>query len=309
MEVLKKPFIRKILPQRRLDSHKGENGRVLIVGGSIDFFGAPILAGLGALYSGADLVTLVVPECNFEVSRSFYPDFIVRKYSGNYLNARALDVIHSLLEKTDALLMGPGLSKNEEALRIVGKILGNVGCPTVLDADALPAVRNALQIARVSPLIITPHSGEFEMIAERIAPDLSDEEKIRVLKKYAERWNTTILLKGPIDLIVPSDSVSHSDSTAIPSDSVHEIFMNETGNAGMTVGGTGDVLAGLITSLIAQKPLCVENAQNCNGVFEATCLAAYLNGLAGEMLFKQKGFAFSATDLALELPYAIRAVL
>lgn len=282
--VLKKSEVRKMLPSRSPDSHKGENGRVLIIGGSMDYFGAPILAGLGSLYSGADLTYLLVPECNFDVSRSFYPDFIVRKYNGNVLNFRSFEPATELLGNVDAVLMGPGLSKDAEAVRSCEKFLERIELPVVIDADALPSILSAEPKSN-RPIVITPHLGEFNgLIEEDISKAMPEEEIEKLLQKYAKQWHAVILLKGVIDRI------------AAPNE---EIYLNVTGNAGMTVGGTGDVLAGLVTSLIAQGM----------SPFPAACAAAFVNGLAGESLFKQKGNAFSATDLALELPYTIREIL
>lgn len=273
-----------MLPSRDPDSHKGENGRVLIIGGSIDYFGAPILAGLGSLYSGADLTSLLVPECNFDVSRSFYPDFIVRKYNGNVLNFRSFEPATELLGNVDAVLMGPGLSKDAEAIRSCEKFLQRIELPVVVDADALLSIPSAESKSH-RPLIITPHLGEFNnLIEEEITKATPEEEIEKLLQKYAKQWNAIILLKGVMDRI------------AAPNE---EIYLNVTGNAGMTVGGTGDVLAGLVTSLIAQGL----------APFTAACAAAFINGLAGESLFKQKGYAFSATDLALELPYTLHEIL
>lgn len=290
MEILKKSHVKKMLPVRHPDSHKGENGRIVIIGGSLEFFGAPILAGLGALYSGADLVTLVVPECNFEVSRTFYPDFIVRKYGGNHLNLRALDVIHPLLDIADSLIIGPGLTQNEEIFHALSKILDRAKQPVVLDADALPAILMT-KPKEARPLVITPHVAEFnELIDENFSYDLPEDEKIGLLKKYAEKWNVTFLLKGPRDYIFPSPREKNSLASLGA--------VNQTGNAGMTVGGTGDVLAGMVGSEIAQGA----------SPFEACCIAAYVNGAAGDVLEKNKGFAFSATDIALELPYIIKSL-
>lgn len=280
---LTKSAIRKILPRRKTDSHKGDNGRVLIIGGSIDFYGAPILSGLGALYSGCDLVYLLVPECNFEVSRSFYPDFIVRKYGGNYLNVRALDAAAPLLEKSDTVLIGPGLTNNEDILTNVIKLLKKIEVPVVLDADALPAVLE-VEPKQNRPIILTPHHGEFKnLISEMLDDETPEEETMKLLKKYAEQWQAVILLKGYNDFIASADG---------------NLFISTTGNPGMTVGGTGDVLSGLIASLLSQKLTPVE----------AASAGAFINGWAGDNLLEQKGFAFSATDLALELPYAIREV-
>ena len=124
---IKKADVAKMLPRRESSSHKGQNGRVLVVGGSIDYYGAPVLSGLGALYSGADLVYLYVPECNFECTRSLYPDFIVKKYPGEYLTERyAEQIINFGKEKCDSVLIGPGLTDNEKVMLAVQEIVENL---------------------------------------------------------------------------------------------------------------------------------------------------------------------------------------
>lgn len=286
--IIKKSEVKKLFPRRGLESHKGDNGRVLIVGGSLEFFGAPILAGLGALNSGADLVTLLVPECNFEVSRSFYPDFIVRKYPGNYLNGRVLDHLPDLFNKTDAILIGPGITEDPEILRVVSRIVQKAPCSCVLDAEAIPALAllglpTDNQAERAGKLVITPHRAEMNEITEGPLPEDFD-ELTETVSGFAEKWGVTILLKGHRDIIAAPEKPPR---------------LNETGNAGMTVGGTGDVLAGFVTSLIAQHI----------PAYEASICAAFLNGASGDNLFRHKGYQFTATDLALELPYAIHSIV
>jgi len=273
-----------MFPRRRLDSHKGQNGRVLVIGGSVDYFGAPLLAALGVLGSGADLVYLLVPECNFEISRSFYPDFIVRKYIGNYINSRTLDVALEMAKKVDSILVGPGVSEDPESLRVITRIIQKTTCPIILDAEAIPAIGQlglpALTENNTQPRItITPNMAEMDEITEGVLPDDPDEE-IRLVEDFAKKWDVTILLKKPASIIA---------SPNLPT------RINPTGNAGMTVGGSGDVLAGIVASLIAQgmKP------------YEACISASFLFGLTGEVLYAQKGFNYLATDLALELPYLI----
>lgn len=273
-----------MFPRRRLDSHKGQNGRVLVIGGSIDYFGAPLLAALGVLGSGADLVYLLVPECNFEISRSFYPDFIVRKYIGNYINSRTLDVALEMAKKIDSILIGPGVSEDPESLRVITRIIQKTTCPIILDAEAIPAIGQlglpALTENNIQPRItITPNMAEMDEITEGVLPD-DPEEEIRLVEDFAKKWDVTILLKKPTSIIA---------SPNLPT------RINPTGNAGMTVGGSGDVLAGFVASLIAQgmKP------------YEACISASFLFGLTGEMLYAQKGFNYLATDLVLELPYLI----
>ncbi|MEK7172154.1 MAG: NAD(P)H-hydrate dehydratase [Patescibacteria group bacterium] len=289
--VIKKSEVAKIFPHRNPKSHKGDNGRVLIIGGSVNYFGAPVLAGLGALNSGADLVYLLVPECNFDVSRSFYPDFIVRKYPGNFLNSRVLDNISELLDKVDAVLIGPGLSEEVEILRTVTLIIKKAKCPIILDAEAIPAIAQLGLIGdktgyheNLPEIIITPHRNEMNELLEGETLPEDTEEQIKAVEDFAKKWNVTVLLKGHMDIIASPN---------------RETRANLTGNAGMTVGGSGDVLAGFVTSLIAQhaRP------------YEACKCSAFLMGLAGDNLYKSKGYNFIATDLAQELPYTIYSVI
>ncbi len=275
-----------MFPRRSPDSHKGQNGRVLIIGGSLNYFGAPVLAGLGALGSGADLVYLLVPECNFDVSRSFYPDFIVRKYPGNFVNSRTLDAALELLTNVDVVLMGPGVSEDPESVRIIARIIQKTECHIVLDAEAIPAIAQlGLQSTteKNHRLTITPHRREMDEITEGALPE-DPEELEKVVADFAHKWGVTILMKGPRDII------------ASPHQAVR---VNTTGNAGMTVGGTGDILAGLTASLIAQHV----------SPYEACQSAAFLNGAAGDNLYRQKGYNFMATDVALELPYTIHSIV
>ncbi|MBI4995116.1 NAD(P)H-hydrate dehydratase [Candidatus Peregrinibacteria bacterium] len=278
--IIKKSETAKLFPRRNPKSHKGDNGRVLIIGGSIDYFGAPILAGLGALNSGTDLVYLLVPECNFEVTRSFYPDFIVRKYPGNFINSRILDHIDEFLGKADAVLIGPGVSEESEIISTVARIVKKAKCPVVLDAEAIPAIA---QLGLMSGITITPHRGEMDEITEGALPEDFD-SLVKTVEDFSKKWGVTILLKGHRDIIAAPDKPAR---------------VNETGNAGMTVGGSGDVLAGFTASLIAQ------HMQS----YEACQCAAFLLGLTGDNLYKHKGYNFIATDLALELPYTIHSIV
>lgn len=287
--IVKKSDVAKIYPRRNPLSHKGQNGRVLIIGGSINFFGAPILAGLGALYGGADQIYLLVPECNFEVSRSFYPDFIVRKYSGNSINTRTIDAAIELLPKVDAVLIGPGVSEDSEVLATIIGIIEKCECQIVLDAEAIPAIAHLGLLSRESAnrpaprITITPHRREMDELLEGDLPNDPHEEE-EIVSNFAEKWGVTVLLKSPRDVIASPHRPP---------------FTNQTGNAGMTVGGSGDVLAGFTASLIAQGA----------SSYDACRAAAYLFGLTGDNLFRQKGYNFIATDLALELPYTIKSII
>jgi NAD(P)H-hydrate epimerase len=271
-----------MLPNRLANSHKGENGRVLIVGGSIDYYGAPILAGLGALYSGADLVYLYVPECNFEVSRSLYPDFIVKKYAGDYLTERYASNIVEFGKDCDSVLIGPGLGNEEKVIDGVLEIIKNLHIPTVLDADAISALKKIDKFPLSQSVVVTPHKNEFNSLIDREIDVREDDSKsVILLRSISMDLHINVLLKGPLDYVSSEDG---------------NVEINSTGNSGMTVGGTGDVLAGVLASFLAQG---VEP-------FDAARCAAHFVGKAGDMLKKEKGFAFSASDLAFKMPYVLK---
>jgi ADP-dependent NAD(P)H-hydrate dehydratase / NAD(P)H-hydrate epimerase len=276
--------IKKIYPRRDPSSHKGMNGKVLVVGGSREYYGAPLLSALGALYGGVDLVYLLVPESNFDVSRSMYPDFIVRSFPGDFLNEEAVETVLGLAQKCDAVLLGPGLGERLETNEALLKIVKNLRIPTVLDATAIQVFQHIKEVPE-QQIVLTPHHNEFETLTGKdikIAGSLSG--KIVLLRTLAADLKINILLKGPHDLLASEDG---------------EILRNTTGNAGMTVGGSGDVLCGYIAGLIAQ------------GVspFAACQIGAYVLGKAGEELCKSKGYNYSASDLAMELPYTARATV
>jgi len=282
LKQIKKSDMRKLLPKRSAVSHKGQNGRVMIVGGSIDYYGAPILASLAAVYSGADLVYLFVPECNFENARSMYPDFIVRKFPGEYLTERAASGIIDFGKKCDSILIGPGLSKNEGAIEGATEIVRNLHIPTVLDADAIRVLKNIKKFPLQQPVVITPHSNEFRNLVDReITVKVEDTKSIILLRSISMDLHISVLLKGPRDYVSSEEG---------------EVMVNTTGNAGMTIGGSGDVLAGCSASFMAQG---VEG-------YDAARAAAFVTGTAGDLLFKEKGASFSASDIAFKLPYAIK---
>ena len=282
LKEIKKSEIMKMLPKRSPSSHKGDNGRVLIVGGSIDYYGAPVLSGMGSLYSGADLVYLYVPECNFECTRSLYPDFIVKKYPGEYLSERYSEQIIEFAKNCDSVLIGPGLSDNETSLDAVVEIVKNLHVPTVLDADAIFALKKIDKFPLQQQIVVTPHHNEFKNLVDReIFVKEEDTKSVILLRSISMDLHINVLLKGNIDYVSSEEGY---------------VEANRTGNAGMTIGGSGDVLAGVVATFLAQ---------GLEG-FDAARCAAYVTGKAGDLLQKQKGFNFSASDIATALPYVLK---
>src|SRR3990167_2109173 len=263
-DIISKSIAVSHFPKRKVSSHKGDNGRVLIVGGSIDYYGAPILSALGALYSGVDVVYLYVPECNFECTISMYPDFIVKKYPGEFLTERYAENIIEFGKKCGSILIGPGLGEREQTMSAVTEIVKNLHIPTVLDSAAMLVLKKIEKFPLQQPIVITPHQNEFQNLVDReIHVTEEDSKSIIFLRSLSMDLHINVLLKSYVDYVSSEEGV---------------VETNFTGNAGMTVGGTGDVLAGVAASFLAQ---------GLDG-FDAARCAAYFTGAAGDFLNKQK---------------------
>jgi len=271
---LAKGNVSKMLIPRKKDSHKGQNGRVLIVGGSWKYYGSPALVAKAALRAGADLAYLLVPEKIAPTVASYSPDFIVWGYAGNSLNAGAFELFEQLAKKTDALVIGNGLSKEAEALDVAARMTERWKKPLVIDADCIGRVTKA-------GALYTPHVVEFKRLASEPMYE-SLKERCGQVAATAKRLGGTVLLKGAVDVI--------SDGKTIA--------LNRTGNAGMTCGGTGDTLAGICGAFLAAG----------SRTFEAACAGAYINGLAGDLAQKELGYSLMASDIIEKLPQALKTV-
>jgi NAD(P)H-hydrate epimerase len=267
------------LKNRSADSHKGNNGRLLIVGGSGDYSGAPAIAGMAAIGAGADLVYVAAPEKAAEAIKSTSPDLIVKSLEGDKLSLEHGDEILSLSQKVDAVLIGPGAGIDDETSKLFNVLVTKIKKPIVLDADSLKQVEMAL-IKNRDDIILTPHIFEFKSFFKinsdlKLDIDSYDfkkvDENITEFQKVARQIRATVIVKGQYDLILSGT----------------KFRINKSGNPGMTVGGTGDALAGIAASLLAQGL----------ATFDSACLGVFINGLAGDEAFKEKGNGFSATDL------------
>lgn len=259
------------IPARSGLEHKGDYGRVLVVGGSVDYVGAPSLAALGALRTGCDLVYLAVPSYVAD-HMSFNSNFIVKPLKSEHF-LREKDVESILESNYDVLVLGNGLGVKEESREAVRDIVKSVDKPMVLDADALKLIKP--KHLRDS-MVLTPHAGEFKILFD----EYSEEDRMKLVEKHARDSGATILLKGSVDV------VSNGERTRL----------NKSGNPALTVGGTGDVLAGVIAGLIAQN----------KKLYESACAGAFLNGLAGDLAFSDLGYSLLATDVVDYLPDAIK---
>ncbi len=272
------------IPRMKETCKKGDKGRILVVGGSKDFTGAPALAALAALKGGADLAIVVAPRPAVNVVRSFSPDIIcVEGSEKEYLGPEAAEVVSKFVEKVDAVLIGPGLGLYEECTECVKAVIDVVkraGKKLVIDADAIKALAKlGVNTLEGADAVVTPHHGEFRVLTgidiSRSEPLVSQIEKV---VKFSKSTGVKVLLKGPYDIIASGERYK----------------VNITGNPAMSVGGTGDVLAGLTTAFSVWA-----------GTFMGACLAAYVTGLAGDLALKERGSYITASDVIEAIPKAI----
>lgn len=265
-----------LLPDRNPWGHKGNFGKLLLLCGSRGYTGAAFFAAMGALRSGAGLVFLGVPESIYgiEAVKLNEPVIFPLPDAGGRLSADAVPEILTRLPQMDAVLVGPGLGQSEGTLAVVRAVLEKAECPVVVDADGinvLSAHRDLLR-GRKSPTILTPHDGEFARLGGVIG-----EDRMSAVAALAEELGCVVLLKGHETCI--------TDGT--------DGYLNPTGNPGMAVGGSGDVLAGVITAMLGAglPPL------------EAAACGAWLHGAAGDRCAAELGqYGMLPTDMLSALP-------
>lgn len=252
----------KILPDRNPLAHKGDFGRVLLLCGSRGYTGAAALAAMGALRSGAGLVYLGVPESIYAIEAVKLTEPIVFPLpdEGGMLSAEAVAEVMDLLPKMDAVLIGPGLGQSQGTLAVLKTVLRGFSGPVVVDADGINLLsrHKYLLRGRTAPTILTPHDGEFIRLAGSLRMDRS-----AAVCELAGELGCIIVLKG------------HETLTTDAS----VCYRNRTGNPGMAVGGSGDVLAGMIVSFLGQgiDPL------------DAAAAAVWLHGAAGDQCARELG--------------------
>ena len=256
--------------QRAQDSHKGENGKVAIIGGSRHQHGAPLFSALAAEKSGADLLYVFVPACHEEVAKAASLNFQVHTFGddskiGDEMSDDDIKNMLEVLATMDCAVIGPGLSRSASSLKAIDRLVASAPCPMVLDASSLQPT--TLKAAAGKQVVLTPHLGELE----RMGIQIDD------LPSIAKKHNAVILVKSEISL-----AVSEMGDT-------HEIA---GGNAGLTVGGTGDATAGLIAGLMAQG----------TSRFEACVIASTVIKRAGKMLYETHGYAYGTMKVIECIP-------
>lgn len=268
-----------ILPDRDENAHKGDFGKILLLCGSRGYTGAAALAARGALRSGAGLVYLGVPECVYAIEAMKLDEPVVFPLPdrGGMLSEAAIPEILEQLPRMDAVLIGPGLGQSEGTLAVVKAVLESFAGPVVLDADGINvlAAHKDILRGRTGPAILTPHPGEFARLGGK------DGDRITAAVEMARDLGAVILLKGHRTIITDGETV----------------YRNYTGNPGMAVGGSGDVLAGMITALIGQKipPL------------QAAACGAWLHGAVGDLCARELGqYGMLPSDMIENLPRLLK---
>ena len=278
--------VKKSIPIRRDETHKGDYGRIFIVAGSKGLTGAAIMASKAALRSGGGLITLGCAEslnsifeiALHEVMTLPLPD------DGKAITRYSADAIVDKANKSSVLLFGCGLSDTQDVYAVLKSVLRNVEIPVVIDADGINAMSRNINILKTAkcPVILTPHIGEFSRLTGFSAEDIMA-DKERIASDFAVEYGVTLVLKSHETIVAYSDG---------------KVRRNVLGNPGMATGGSGDVLAGIIASFVGQG---IENAAECG---------VYIHSLAGDMAALDKGeYGMIPTDIIDNLPYAIKHIV
>ncbi|MFX1481559.1 MAG: NAD(P)H-hydrate dehydratase [Promethearchaeota archaeon] len=273
--------IRRFDQPRAYASHKGDFGRILVVGGSDVYSGAPALTGLAALRTGADLVTVLAPEPVVPAIRSYSPNLMVASLGTHILIPECVEAVLGRATANDVVAIGPGLGADQQTKVAATTIINELKKSKkskVIDADGLKAIAASDLVLDPERTVLTPHWGELEILMDQQLGDShSLQNRIDRAIECSSKYNSVVLLKGPIDVI------THPDG---------KYKLNREGVPAMTVGGTGDVLTGITAALLGQH----------SSAFQAAVAAAFISGNAGEIAFEQRGDHIMATDCIENIP-------
>lgn len=281
-----KKTISKIKPRQK-DSHKGNYGHIFILAGSVGMTGAAYLASQAAILSGSGLVTLGIPSSLNVIMESKLTEVMtlpLQETSEQSLSSSCEKKVIDFAQRCDAVVIGPGISRNSDTQKLVRSLVSKIAKPIILDADGINAYSEAPDDLkkRRDPLVMTPHPGEMSRISGIATEDIQKDRE-DAAKRFAAEFNATIVLKG-FRTVVAGNKV---------------IYINESGNPGMATGGTGDVLSGMIASLIGQGL----------APFGAAKLASYVHGVAGDAAMREHGeISLIASDILHKLPFAFKGL-
>lgn len=279
---------KKILKPRPKDSHKKDFGHVLVIAGSRGMPGAGFLSSQACLRVGAGLVTYALPSKAFEKFESDFAEVMVQEIPDEgkgFFTPKSIDAVLKLCEKKGAVVLGPGLGRAPETVEFVQKILNQIPCSLILDADGLYGISTLPRLLKKRPAstVLTPHPGEMATLLGWQTEEVQ-KARITVTLDAAKLWQCSVLLKGFRSLVAFKNG---------------ELYVNPTGNPGMATAGMGDVLAGVISGLVAQG---IDTEL-------ATLAGVYLHGFAGDLAAKEQGEkGLIASDILRYLPLAMRAL-
>ncbi len=279
-------YITSIMPIRKDNSNKGDYGKIFIIAGSTGMAGAAVLASLSALNSGSGLVKVGVPQTINSIVQMKLTEVITIPLAdeGNGVLAySSMDKIIQTMEKADVLVVGPGLSINGDIRAILEEILKKSKNPVIIDADGINALAENINILRdcKCQIILTPHPGEMSRLTN-LSVEAIQADRVKIARDFAMNWGLTLVLKGAHTVIACADG---------------RIYINLNGNAGMATAGMGDVLAGVISSLVGQG-LSPE---------QAAIAGVFIHGFAGDTVAKRKGqYGLTAMDVLKALPKALK---
>jgi ADP-dependent NAD(P)H-hydrate dehydratase / NAD(P)H-hydrate epimerase len=278
-----------LIGPRSAESNKGNYGHVLVVGGSVGKAGSVAMAGMAALRAGAGLSTVATPKSVLATVAGFHPELMtepLQETRAGTISAGAEARLSALAKGKSVLAVGPGISRDPETAELVRTLVGKSDVPIVLDADGLNAFEDLTDelTGKGRLLVITPHPGEMARLAGCSTADVQ-KDRLGVARQFAREHEVIVVLKGHRTLVVQPNS---------------EAWVNTTGNPGMSTGGTGDILTGMVAAMIAQNP---------KDAMLAVCAAVHLHGLAGDVMRERVGeHSLVATDLLLGLPEAFERV-
>jgi len=285
--ILTNVMIRSMFVKRQPHVHKGSCGKVLVVAGSKGLTGAAALTSTAAIRAGAGLVTLGIADSLHDIMETKLTEVMTKplaEVSKGIMGQGAVSEIHDISTNNDVVAIGPGLGRHVDTLTTVRHIIKSVEKPLVIDADALYALIDHLDIlseVKAVP-ILTPHSGEMARLLG-LTPDEVNQDRVYIARQTAMEWGSIIILKGARTVVAFPDG---------------EVYININGNAGMATGGTGDVLTGILASLIAQG----------TSSHHAALMGVYLHGLAGDIVAKGGMIGMTADDIVRALPATIFAI-
>lgn len=281
--------------KRSNNTHKGSYGKIGIIAGSKGMSGSVCMSSLSSLRTGTGLVFTIVPSSISNIISIKLTECIIKDINDNnngYFSYSHINEILNIIDDLDCIALGPGIGTNDSTIKVVKEIINNYKKPIILDADGLNCISKNLNIFtnRKAPTIITPHPKEFKNLLENSNINSfdnlnSNNNRIKYSCQFSKQYNVITLLKGYKTIIANTDG---------------KFFINSTGNPGMATAGSGDVLTGIITSLVGQKIDC----------FKAACCGAYLHGYAGDLTANEKGqYGMIATDIIENIPYAIKNII